>query len=434
MTLVGHFRDVKFGEDPCQFDVILGTCQGRNITLHNCLEINREAVGAVSPQVYSSFSVEIVFVGAHFTSREDVRFKRMVIRYSHLDQWTEVSGIHIDLPRDDEAEWVIKYRRPHKVDGPILSDYRVFIDFAAELPALTHVQTTARIKQHSYIVIEAQNGKPFEEYLKITDRVQNFLTLGVTKRVHIISMEGSADGDPVANMVEVYYRQSAVPREVDRLDPRLMLFTLADVFQVSSFPAVLRNWLEKSDRLEPVCGEYFATLENPEMYLEHEFLSVIRALEVYHRRFVGNNEIDESEHGKRKAEILDAVPKERRNWLDYRLRWSNEPSLPTRLEEIVARYWSIVEGSIKDKRSFIDKAAKTRNYLTHYDETLKSEAAQGSRLFQLTQALRLFVEMCLIEEMGFSRNQVGFLYSKQQIMPTSRLRALRQWASSGSFR
>jgi hypothetical protein len=424
---------MKFGDDPCQFGVILGTSQGRDITLHNCLETSRKVVGAVSSQVYSSFYVETVFVGAHFASREGVKFKRMRIRYSYLDQWTEVSGIHIDPPRNDETEWVVKYKRPHRIEGPILSDYKVFIDFAAELPAFTRVQTTARIKQHSYIVIEATNGKPFEEYLKIADRMQNFLTLGVTKRVHILSLEGSEDGDPVPKMVEVYYRQSAFTREIDQLDAALMLFTLADVCKVSSLPAALKNWFEKGDKLEPVCGEYFATLGNPETYLEHEFLSVIRALEVYHRRFVRNNEIDESEHEKRKADILGAAPKEYGNWLEYRLRWSNEPSLPARLEEIFARYWSILEGSIKDKKSLIDRAVKTRNYMTHYDETLKSDAAQGAMLFQLTQALRLFVEMCLIEEMGFSRDQIDSLYSKQEIWPTSRLGALRYWASSGSF-
>jgi hypothetical protein len=63
LNLIGHFRDVKFGEDPCQFDAVLGACQGKDITLHNCLETNRRGV---SPQVYSSFFVETAFVGAHF--------------------------------------------------------------------------------------------------------------------------------------------------------------------------------------------------------------------------------------------------------------------------------------------------------------------------------------------------------------------------------
>ena len=68
----------------------------------------------------------------------------------------------------------------------------------------------------------------------------------------------------------------------DRLYPYDMLFTFKDISD--RFEILLKNWFEKADTLGPVYDLYFGTLYNPRMYLQHQFLSLIQAIEVYHRR------------------------------------------------------------------------------------------------------------------------------------------------------
>jgi hypothetical protein len=40
--------------------------------------------------------------------------------------------------------------------------------------------------------------------------------------------------------------------------------------------------------------------------------------------------------------------------------------------------------------------------LTHYDPGLEQKAAQGQELYDLTQKLKVLVEICLLEELGFT--------------------------------
>ena len=96
--------------------------------------------------------------------------------------------------------------------------------------------------------------------------------------------------------------------------------------------ACFRNWFAKADWLDPVCALYFGTLYNPSRYLDLNFLSLVHAIEAYHRR--GSDETDKpaGEHEARLKEILDAAPAAYRDWLGEKLRYSNELSLRRRLK------------------------------------------------------------------------------------------------------
>jgi len=53
----------------------------------------------------------------------------------------------------------------------------------------------------------------------------------------------------------------------------------------------------------------------------------------------------------------------------------------------------------------------TRNYQTHFDENKKDKAARGEDLHHIAQQLKLLLEACLMEEIGFgpevTRNAVS---------------------------
>ena len=58
--------------------------------------------------------------------------------------------------------------------------------------------------------------------------------------------------------------------------------------------------------------------------------------------------------------------------------------------------------------SFINKVMNTRNYLTHYDESLKSETASEDTLREITDKLNLILYFWILKIVGLDQN-----YSKK---------------------
>jgi hypothetical protein len=87
---------------------------------------------------------------------------------------------------------------------------------------------------------------------------------------------------------------------------------------------------------------YFGIIHSSNMYVDHKFLSLMQALETYHRRILGGNELSENHHNKRILEILTAVPDQYRQWLEEKLKYSNELSLRKRMKELLGRHSDVM--------------------------------------------------------------------------------------------
>jgi ApeA N-terminal domain 1 len=83
--------------------------------------------------------------------------------------------------------------------------------------------------------------------------------------------------------VDVYYRplgRTDVPQERPRLHE--MLFSRRDLPE--GFGPTAAGWLEGAENLDPVYRLFLGTVYNLQAYIEQQFLSLVTALEVYHRR------------------------------------------------------------------------------------------------------------------------------------------------------
>lgn len=187
-----------------------------------------------------------------------------------------------------------------------------------------------------------------------------------------------------------------------------MLFSLRDLPE--GFGPAVEKWLTRAEVLDPVYRLYLGTVYNPQMFLEERFLNFVQTLEAYHRRTTDVLDLPESEHGKRMEAILGAVPEEYREWLEGKLRYSNELNLRKRFKHIFEEHPrtvdSVVGSSSRDKRTFVDKVIVTRNYRTHFDESLESRAARGEELHRINEKLRRLIEMCLMAEIGFEDDEI----------------------------
>ena len=284
LDLKNSFMDIIDIKKILYPEIILGiSSDKKNITLHKCIQT-----------VSNSFADE-VFVGAHFQKKEDMKFKKLSIHYSNLDEWVDISGFEIQ-PLFDEKKVkgvVIKHMLPKSIQAAIGDGYKIFIDIQATYPILPiPVRKEASIKQRTYIRIEPSEEKSFDEYRNIMYHIRNFLSLGIGEPVYPLAIEGITEANKEIREdktyyppVKIFYEQSDIPKAPKTVYPFEMLFTFKDISD--RFEVFLRNWFGKADLLEPVYDLYFGTLYNPRMFLEFQFLSLIQAIESFHRRRYG---------------------------------------------------------------------------------------------------------------------------------------------------
>jgi len=414
LDLIGSFKNTVDMNKCLKPEIILGNSEdGKDITLHKCREIKSKL--SSHGFVTSSFHAGEVFVGAHFQRTEDIKFKNLSIHYLYLDEWSNISGFDMEnllneiVHFPDKKEVTIKYKLPEPIQAAI-NDYKILLEVRVTLPTLSIVQTEASIKQRTYIKIEPLKEKSFDEYLNIIYRIQEFLSLGVTEPVYPLAIEGMTEVNKRKTedkahyqSIEVYYKVSDISNVPKILIPPEMLFTFKNISD--RFEVILKKWFEVADLLKPVYDLYFAILYNPRIYLEHRFLSLIQAIEAYHRLTMNNFELREEQHKKRIEEILKTIPQEYRNWLEEKLKYSNEKTLRKRLKELLSDLSDIVDNYISDKDSFINKVVEWRNSLTHPDKKL-NEKPEDKELCNLSQKLKQLVEICLLKELGFSSDNI----------------------------
>ena len=419
LKLIGSFKDAKDINKMLEPEIILGiSSNGKNITLHKCFETEPNV--SVPGLPTSSFYANEVFVGAHFQKSEDIKFRELFICYSYLDEWVNISGFNIQHP--NEKETVIKYKKPEPIQASIYEDckIKIFIDIQDTYPTI--VQKEASIKQITYIRIEHSVEKSLKEYWNIMRLIQNFLSLGVTEPVYPLTVKGITESikDKPYNLpveIEIYRHSPEVSKTSKTLYPQDMLFTFKDISD--RFEIFLKNWFEKADTLGPVYDLYFGTLYNPRMYLQHQFLSLIQAIEAYHRRkFEGKYLSDDYykpiyEKFKEFIKELDIEPSFKKA-LESKLKYGNEYSLRKRLKDLFEKYKEVVDDFIEDKDIFINRVVDTRNYLTHYDKNLREKAVDGEQLYYVTQQLKIVIVICLLSELGFNFKEIKNLLAKNR--------------------
>jgi len=422
LDLDGSFVDGDLKKrDLEEFDIVLGiSLDNKEVTLARCFVVRRSGYFVskiVPPPQRSSLYVSKVFAGAHFNKLDDIRFRSVSVRYSYLDEWVGISGFDIEYT---EKGVNVRYEQKSPIESWINTDYKLSIGFAYEGPTSTPVQKEAMIRQTTYITIECMQEKPLDEYLDLVHRIQNFLTLAVSEPVYPLELIGNTQlartelngHPPIYEPVKIYYGRFFVSTQERDFPWFDMLFTFRDIFV--EFNTFIGNWFKNVAELGSAIDLYFGSLYNPHTYLEHQFLTVVQALESYHRTKIRREELSVDEHAKRIAEIMGSAPSKHKEWLEEKLRYSNELVLRKRLKELLDAYPEIVSSIEDEKDNLVDRVVATRNYLTHHDSALKERAAEGKKLPALTQKMQVLLQACLLTALGCGNDMIWSLFQKNR--------------------
>ena len=420
LEVQGSFKEMSEMNKFLTPDIVLGfSHQGKNITLYKCFEVSHKGHFPGIPE--SIFSANVGFIGVHFTQLLEIRIKKVSVKYNYLDEWLNISGFNI-TPNPEEKSVEVKYKLPPPIEINLRNGLKILLEVKASMPSISAVQKEACIKQETFFTLEFPEEIRFEEINEYVYIFQNLLSLLTSETVYPIKILGYSEN--AVNIIEdkkfyepieiIYQLSLSQVKSKKSVHPFDMLYPYVSIKNKAE--TIFNNWLEKADLLRPVYDLYFGTIYSGDMYLEFQFLSLIMALEVYHRRLIGNEDISTEEHEERVKQILNNTPDKYREWLKEKLKYSNEPSLRKRIKEIYDMLKNIgyVTDLIPKKKDFVDDVVNTRNYFVHYDQSLKNKALKGTELYRLIQKLKVLVEICLLKEIGFLDTGIDNIYRQNR--------------------
>lgn len=418
LELIGHFT---VDSDQYRIDIILGSCGGRAITLYKCIGTHFSYVSK-QEQNATSFVANFLFIGVHFEGVEAIKFRRMYVHYEYLDSWIDTSGFR--NPVLEESGLIeIAYQEPDTISIPVNDDLSIYIDTETTHPSFD--QTERSIKQTALFRIEFQNEVLIETFIGLISQIANFLGLSMILPINPTMIRGETerfpyfvetnDGHPkplegTCRPIEVYYLLKDNTKQKERIYPFQMIFAFNDI--KDNLQTYLVNWIENSEAIKPVYDLFFGDIYMSKMYHEMRFLMLMQGIETYHRRRRKNIVSDSTEHATRIQNILNSVPAECRKWLEGRLEYSNEPPLRQRIKEILSELPTDLKKLIGQESKFIYKVVATRNYLTHYNESLAEKAFKPNQLAHVIRKLRMILVFILLQEMGMDKESIGAFMTK----------------------
>jgi hypothetical protein len=394
--------DGAFQEEEDFYEVILGDSYGKRITLINCLRTEFEEIFIEGSGKYerSEFVISIFFVGYHFAKKEDIKFTRLHVRYSELEEWLGERPFRFERRENEEglSEHTLRFTMP-KVKEINLEGFKIRIGYGVTQGG--DRWRKPKFETNAGVSIEVSDEMHVDEFLSIAYHIKSFLTLGTGNEVSMLTVSGQKE--ETDGTVEIFYNVSErIP--VEKLfPPPFFPFGYKAISERPKF--YLQNWFRIAENIEPTYDLFFGTIYNPYLYPNNEFLSLAQALESYCSRTFDNNIMPNDlfeELLSQMLEIISGIPQEYRLQFEPKVKYGmNRKSLRTKLKELFEKYSDLFKLFVDDRDGFIGKVVDTRNYYTHYSPELEERAAELTEIPFLSQDLRFILFVVLLKEIGF---------------------------------
>lgn len=403
-----------FGEEE-RHPIILGsTSDGKRVTLDDCLTTNLHfSLGAFDlPTVQMVASVALI--GAHVGDVDGQRFGRCRLEVERLTDWLQPPAMTQEVETADSGRRLVSARLVFRLPPLIESSIGpARLTFGFSWSSRGDLRHEASFVQEGGLAMSHEAGLTLEEWLQdYVTPLCNLVSLATERRASVVRLvlsepqtaEGSAsDGSEVE---AIWRREAPDPDPPRLLLPPEMVFGIRDFDDVT---ASLGRWFTASDELGDAVNLFFGVRVAETMYTENRFLNLTQAAEVYHRRRFGGTDLPADEHRARLAGVLGAAPPAHRQWLEERLRYSDEPTLRRRLRELYRLARPVMAPLAGDGRAFIDQVVKARNFHTHWDTTARGQVLRGAGLWHLSELVGLLVAGCLLTELGFTAERASDL-------------------------
>lgn len=409
LEIVGHFNDdIEMLNDNDGLSRIIGHVEEDGlVTLDDCFYTNKNiSFGGISK---SKILVHRVLSGAAWGKDEIVTFNTFSFSVDCLDEWVGVSGISIDSDWNSKSA-TISYNLPEAIGFLLDNGMKLEICFAYTLPASPKV-TEAKITQRAYFRLESEQSHDLSEFRTIAFKVTNLMCFAMDEIVTLKNVSATSydiqqdvgDDKQYPATISIYYQSIPFSEKTPKKSWHEMLFNFGAIKNDAQL--VINNWLNAYEDLYPALNLYFSTKAGAQKYLQGKFLALAQGLETYHRRTSSEMLMEPTSFESLVSKILNDCPEEHVAWLKGRLMYGNEINLGKRLQRIIEPFKAHL-GTSKERSKILRKIVDTRNYLTHYSESLKDGSAKGRELWVLCQKMEVIFSLHFLKVVGFTDEKI----------------------------
>lgn len=364
--------------------------------------------------------IKFIFFGIHFVNIEDIQFENILVKYSNIDKWVsnhEIFGSNKMIL--DRSKIMFEYNYGKQIEINVFNNCLVQI---LNLPAISidAITNDKNVVEHAYIRIKSYKDKSLSRYICLKNTIQDFLNFVFTDNVITLSMEGvkvsTQSHNQEAKCVQILYR-STISEKMSKINVKQpYLFRYEEI--KGEFTEIIKKWFDIKNKIGFAYDLFFGEMYNSELYLPNRFLMLCQAIEIYYRKVIEGTSQFKQEHEKlidrviphiENLEIMDADKNKVKNWIKEKA----SPSFKEQIEELYEYYSEIVPHlSIKlgDKETFARKIRDYRNGLTH-GNIATDEMNEDEDLFWNYKNLQLFLQLCILTQLGFSNDKIKNIYS-----------------------
>ncbi|KTS81527.1 hypothetical protein NS115_15580, partial [Paenibacillus jamilae] len=302
-------------------EVIQGfTTNGKRVSLIDCIRVGHKF--NIPGTFTEKYSPELLFIGTHFNTKENIAFTSVKISYQNLEQWLSPSSYAVSY-NDDEKSMIIEYSLPKSIKANF-KDVEISFEYNAESRGNSYnnfsIQQTAWIK-----FSRIGQGISYLYMHELIDNFSNLLSICATRYISPAKIIVSTEEDKKIELIYISENNEVLNEDLKSHD---FIFRYVDI--ESDLQSFLDTWTNKYELLEPVI-DYFVESHKKEVFTPISFLKLVQSLETFSRRIRPNWVEDQTNYNTKIEQILEDICEvENKDWLREKLRYSNEPTLATR--------------------------------------------------------------------------------------------------------
>lgn len=383
------------------------------VTLIGCFYRNRNynLPGQISK---SRIHANKAILGASYGEDDPLLFNTLTFSVEGLNEWVGITGFSSTI-EPERFSISLNYSLPETISFELHDGIQLDIGFSASTPSFPITQS-ATIEQKTYFKLSSRTPLELDELLNLAFQLTTFVGFGLDATVSLNSVTATADdlvqelgeGRTIPHKLEIIYQSLPFAKEPPKIEWFNMLFGFGAVRE--RFADVLNNWFSAYENIGPALNLYFSVTNGDQKFLENQFLALAQCLETYHRRTSHEKLMDDEVFSSLLETIMQGCPEEHKEWLTGRLQFGNELSLSQRIKKIITPFKELL-GNSSQRNALIRSIVETRNYLTHYNQSLEDKASTGRPLWCLCKKMEAIFQLHLLDVIGFSHDEIVSIHS-----------------------
>lgn len=397
MRSIEQFEDTEF--DFCgNYPAIDGfLSKGQKVTLINAFRYFSEHMPGYEEDHYEP---QAIVIGQHFDVW-DFSVDAIEADFDRVSDWFNVNPFQIITPEDKSAftiSCVIQHLPTFQIGDKKIS--------------LGYNQQMSKQKYTMSLQYFVRAEIAFNKQIKILNAIDelrnlaNFFTLCMGTKCNFKNISFTVDEEE--NNYLLFNASKTEDEAKQNLPPFLISYADID----SLFVQCVKEWYCKKEDITPVI-DYF--VEAHDTTLHHSsvmtFLKLAQALESYSRKTWKETAEPQADYEARVARILGKFDEKDP---DYKILFdmlnrtgANEPSNNKRFKTIIQRtkgYLGIESCDSIKKLSY--HIVATRNYYTHFNESLKNDIYSAPELYHVNSLLREMLRILLMQSLNIPNEKI----------------------------